>query len=199
MKKLFFLTAFIASVIAYSQNATGEKETRFIHKGLIRAMATITPATLFEPATKNIYIHGALEGYIDPSLSIRGDGFYFLNTLGTNKPFKFNHSLFAGPSYHFKTNNHFDPYFSIQPGISITQLGTPEILKNGIESFMVYDPTTKANPLFSEVIGFNYYANKWFHLFMEARYVSGKHMSTYSNTQSLNELRLSFGLGFNLN
>ena len=195
MRTLFFVTLFLCSTFLFAQR----REARFIHPGLIRNSLTITPATLFEPAVRNIYLHGTLEGYVDSSLSLRGDGFYFLNTLGTNKPFKFNHSFFAGASYHFKTNNHFDPYFGIEPGVSITQLNTPEILTQGNEIFIIHESTTKANPLFSEVIGFNYYAPKWFHIFVEARYVSGRHMSGYSSTQSLNELRFSFGLGWNIN
>jgi len=81
----------------------------------------------------------------------------------------------------------------------MTQLKTPEVLVSGTESFMMYTAVTKANPLMSEVIGFNYYGDKYFHLFAELRLVQGNHMSTYSKPQSLNELRFSFGLGFNLN
>jgi len=54
------------------------------------------------------------------------------------------------------------------------------------------------NPLISGVIGFNLYATKFFHLFADARYVYGNHLSD-SPPISLNEVRVSFGLGINLN
>jgi len=174
------------------------ENNQFIHKGLIRAQGTISLGSMFKPAVTNVYIYGNVEGYLDPKISIRGDSYWFLNSLGSTKPFSFNHSIFFGGSYHLKTNNHFDPYIGLQPGISITQLNGPEIFGENVISYM-YPPVPKANPLLSGVVGFNYYATKFFHFFLEARYVGGKHMSGFSAPYSLNELRFSFGLGYNLN
>ena len=107
----------------------------------------------------------------------------------------FNHAIFSGASYHFKTKNHFDPYFAFEPGISIMQS------QYKMDSFWglpaIQHSATAINPMISSVIGFNLYFQRWFHLFAETRYMYGKHTSA-SGVISLSELRFSFGLGFNL-
>jgi len=54
------------------------------------------------------------------------------------------------------------------------------------------------NPLYSGLVGMNYYATKFFHLFISARYLSGKHLSNAPEPLRLDEFRFSFGLGFNV-
>jgi hypothetical protein len=53
------------------------------------------------------------------------------------------------------------------------------------------------NPVFSNVIGYNYYINNVFHFFVQTRLVLGKHLGY--EVKKLNELRFSAGLGFNIN
>jgi len=194
MKKLFLVVVMLSAVEAsFSQ----KEKKQFIHKGILRAQATISPGMLLKENASTISIHGNLEYYLADNVSIRGDGFYFLQVNGINHPLHINHSVFAGASYHFKTKNHFDPYFSFAPGIAITQYTDcydPQITYGDICNDKAY-----INPLISPAIGFNLYFQRVFHLFAEARYISGKHLSDDSTPLSLNELRFSFGLGWNLN
>jgi hypothetical protein len=64
---------------------------------------------------------------------------------------------------------------------------------------LVSTGASSVNPLISTAFGFNFYFQRWFHLFGEVRYISGKHLSDATTPLSLNELRFSFGLGWNIN
>ena len=193
MKKIFFLLAVTLSVVegSFAQQDTG----RYIRKGLIRSMGTISAGELLKENASTISIHGCLEYYVADNVSLRGDSYYSLKS----GPLEFNHSIFSGASYHFKTKNHFDSYFAFEPGIAISQ-------EKDYSDHIFCDPgpcpyggKTSANPLMSYIIGFNFYFQKFFNLFGEARYISGKHLSDATTPLSLNELRFSFGLGFNIN
>lgn len=160
-----------------------EEKKQFIHKGLLRAMATISVGSITKAS-----LHGNLEYYVADNTSLRGDTYYSLKTntlhFADLSPYLVsNHQTFAGASYHFKTKNHFDPYFGFQPGFALSQSNSSK---------------QTINPLLSPVLGFNIYFEKLFHLFAETRYVIGNHLSEAHEPISLNELRFSFGLGFNL-
>lgn len=187
------------SCFAFSQTENG----RYIHKGLIRAMATISPGVLLEAKMNTISLHGNFDIYIDEDISLRSDGYYYMNTLDDEKPLVFNHSVFSGASYHFKTSSHIDPYIAFQPGIAIARSYGPYVITKTNQANPTDDDRaqykTTADPLLSGVVGFNYYASKLFHLFIESRYVFGTHLSDAPGPTSLSEIKFSFGLGFNLN
>lgn len=202
MKKVFACLLVLGS--CYYSSAQEEK-TQYIRKGLIRSMATISPGMMLRPKATTISLHGNLEYYISDNVSLRGDTYYYIQGKYNNglAPFIFNHSTFSGASYHFKTKNHFNPYLALEPGVSITQPYFYTCRKSLFvcdeENIIANESNVTANPLISGAIGFNFYFQKWFHLFGEARYISGKHLSDAPAPLSLNELRFSFGLGFNLN
>ena len=157
-------------------------------KGLLRATGTISFGGMTKHEQTNIYLHGVLEYFVTKNITSRGDIYYYLKS-GDKQMLNQNHQLFAGSSYHFNTNSNFVPYFGIQPGIGLTQANFVTIDgENNVE----------ASPLISAVAGFNYYASSWFHLFIDGRYVIGEHLSNQKKI-ILDEVRLSFGLGFNLN
>ena len=192
MKKTISVIILLIGVIVSQAQETKE---RYIRKGLLRAMGTISPGIMLKENASTISLHGNLEYYVADNISLRGDSYYFLKAKDNNgnNPFDFNHSTFSGASYHFKTKNHFDPYFALEPGIAITK-GSPIFLND-----VNISGGTAANPLMSTVIGFNFYFQKFFHLFMETRYIQGKHLSDATTPLSLCELRFSFGLGLNIN
>jgi hypothetical protein len=166
-----------------------QEEIDYTHKGLVRT--TLTFATGFMPKQKinNLYLTGNIEYYADQKISFRGDGMYFFNSMNQDKTLKQNHSLYGGAAYHFPNKN-FDPFIGLQTGLAISQIGS------------LYQDSPKAdigyNPLVSPIAGFNFYAQKWFHLFVNARYNFGKHLASDAIIP-LNELSFSFGLGFNVN
>ena len=196
MKKIIFLLAVTLSVVegSFAQQDTG----RYIRKGLIRSMATISAGEMTKENASTISIHGCLEYYVADNVSLRGGSYYSLKS----GPLEFNHSIFSGASYHFNTKNHFDPYLTIEPGIAISKRTdwSNAVFDMPVPYYYSIKPKAEINPLISTALGFNFYFQRWFHLFGETRYISGKHISTDgASTLSLNELRFSFGLGFNLN
>ena len=176
------------SVVPFFANAR-QDSSRYIHKGLLRAQATISPGFMLKEGITNIYIHGDLEYYVEDNISVRGDSYYYLNTIEDKKPFIVNNSSFLGAVYHFPTASSLDPYIGIQPGIAYSQANT---------QLLIDDNRATTNPLISSVVGVNYYAPRIFHLFVSVRYVSGKHLSDAPSPLSLNEVKLSFGLGWNI-
>lgn len=190
---------YLAVIFSGALHAQDDTKQQFIHRGIIRAMATISSGSMLSQSVTNIYAHADLEYYIADNVSLRGDGFYFVSTMGDYQPFKMNHSLFSGASYHFKTKSHLDPYLGFAPGISMTQFQfyEPEFCDPGPCIPRIKDDP-RIDPLASGVLGSNLYFQKIFHLFIETRYVYGRHFSS-EGPQSLSELRFSFGLGWNLN
>jgi hypothetical protein len=198
MKTILFCCLFLTTCCS---SFAQEERSPYIRKGLLRAQATIAPGILLKENASTISLHGNLEYYVADNVSFRGDSYYFLQAKFDNNinPLRFNHSIFSGASYHFKTKNHFDPYLAIEPGISFFEKITNPI-PDGAQSLVAPIYGNRAiNPLVSSALGFNFYFERWFHLFGEARYIYGNHLSDAVDPMSLSELRFSFGLGFNLN
>ena len=183
IKKMAGLLLFLLGV-----NGSAQETETVASKGLFRT--TLTFATGYMPANKlnNLYLTGNIEYYVDDRISLRGDGMYFFNSMNGDKTLKQNHSLYSGAAYHF-AKAQFDPFIGLQTGLAYTQRG---IMAQGVAA-----GATAYNPLISPIAGFNYYAPKWFHLFINARYNVGKHLADDSIIP-LNELSFSFGLGFNI-
>lgn len=183
IKKIAILLLFL-----YGMNLSAQENETVAGKGLFRT--TLTFATGYMPANKlnNLYLTGNIEYYVDDRISLRGDGMYFFNSMNGDKTLQENHSIYSGAAYHF-AKKQFDPFVGLQTGLAYTQRG---IMAQGVAA-----GATAFNPLISPIAGFNYYAPKWFHLFINARYNVGKHLADDSIIP-LNELSFSFGLGFNI-
>jgi len=129
-------------------------------------------------------------GFLKKKVEMRGDIFFFLGQEGDRPRFSMNHQLLTGAFYHFSEKS-FQPYVGLQPGVAMSQsseYGTLDEATNTIK----YKITM--NPIASGVLGFKYYAPRMFYLFVETRYVMGKHKSnTYP--VHLDEWRAAFGLG----
>lgn len=193
MKKLFSLCVVLA--LAYLPTYSQEDSGPFAHKGIIRAMATITPGVYFKGNGSSISLHGNLEYYNADQISIRSDIYYYFDY--PDGMVSMNHGLFSGISYHLPTKGNFDPYLAFQPGLAL--------VKGRSYDGLFCDPgpcpytgNTTINPMTSEALGFNYYFQKLFHLFVEARFIQGNYLSDAPSPVSLAEIRFSFGLGFNL-
>lgn len=179
-----------------------EASDRYPGEGLVRATATFSVGFM-NRQTLNGYLHGIVEYYVDDRVSVRGDGFLSLfsssktadTAIGINlsEPLLMNHSLFVGGSYHFGKQPELDPYLGIQPGVSFSKYNEFILGPNGdlIQGDM------SVSPVLSALAGFNYYSGKYFHLFVEGRYIRGIHMAG-GNVKYLDEFRLSFGIGFDI-
>ena len=168
-----------------------QQTNQYIHKGLVRTMATLSVGHMPQFSMNNVYISGNSEYYLSNRVSWRGDASFFLNNLNGPEIFKDNHSIFSGLSFHNPTNGKIDPYLGFQPGVSFSRT-----MIHGVDEVTTYSKT-QVSPLISGVGGINIYASQLFHVFADVRYISGTHI-VQSGAESLNEVRFSFGLGFNL-
>jgi hypothetical protein len=192
MKRIFILLAFLSPIFSVGQDAD-----RVIRKGLLACKGTLAIGAPMDYSGTNMYISGNLQYYTEDNTSYRGEIWVFLGTDGDKKLFKHNHTLFTNFNYHFSTQNNLDPYIGIGPGVSWTELKEPEDLTLADEKYTISNYPRSVSPIATLTIGLNYYT-KFAHLFVEAKYVQGIHLSDISPV-SLNELRIAFGFGFTIN
>ena len=195
-KKIILLFVCFSNVVFAQQ-----ENTQFIHNHLVRADASIVAGYLFKENINNVHVNGSAEYYLDNKVSIRGSACYLLGSTGLTKDsmgLKDFHSIMLGGVYHFTTNGHFDPYFIFQPGIAYTSSYKAKYLGDPNENTKVATYAGVFSPLATAGLGFNYYFQRFAHLFVETRYVYGRHLSQAPSPISLQELRVTFGLGFNL-
>src|ERR1043165_61897 len=114
------LKLIIVFVCLWTALPAQQESTQFIHKHLVRSDASIMAGHLLNEDISNVHVDGSLEYYLDNKVSIRGSATYMLGSTGLTADsmgLKDFHSIMLGGAYHFKTNNHFDPYFILQPGM----------------------------------------------------------------------------------
>jgi hypothetical protein len=180
---------FTLLVLLFTQVRVYAQQAEIIRPGLIRAQITISPSYMFGDKHTYFYLHGNLEGFLNKKLSVVGETYYYLgDQTSNNSKYEYNHAVFFGFSRHFTKKNN-DLYIGLQPGVSLTKLNANE---NNLTSTSI-----GINPLFSTVVGYNFFVNRIFHFFVQTRFITGEH--NYDIHQSLTELRFSAGLGFNLN
>lgn len=199
MKSINLIILFVClSSVVFAQ----QENTQYIHKHLLRTDASIVAGYLFKEGMNNVHLNGSAEYYLDNKISIRGSASYLLGCNGLTKDsigLKDFHSIYLGGAYHFPTKGHFDPYLILQPGLAYTSSykSGPPALKDGDEQKRKYYPGV-LTPIATAGVGFNYYFQRFAHLFLETRYVYGQHLTQAPSPISLQELRVTFGLGFNL-
>lgn len=199
MKSINLIILFVCfSSVVFAQ----QENTQYIHKHLLRTDASVVAGYLFKEGINNVHINGNAEYYLDNKVSIRGSASYLLGCNGLTKDsmgLKDFHSIYLGGAYHFPTKGHFDPYFILQPGLAYTSSykSGPPALMDGQKQIRKYYPGV-LTPIATAGVGFNYYFQRFAHLFVETRYVYGQHLSQAPSPISLQELRVTFGLGFNL-
>ena len=158
-----------------------------------KSALSFSPGLLTEN-TRTVQLHGYFG--IRPSVGrveLRGDGFYFLNSMGDRPRFSMNHQLYAGAFYRF-SDKAFQPYLGFQPGVAYSQSSEFGALDE-VTGEINYKKSV--NPVGSIAGGLDFFGEKFFFLFVETRYIFGKHKSdTYP--VYLDEWRFSFGLGLHI-
>lgn len=176
-KKIMCTLLIFASIHLYGQELDRD--------GLIKGTLTISPAFMLDSKSQPFYFHGILEVYTSEKISFAGEGSFYLGELNENPIFSYNNSIFAGFNWHPLKNGSSDLFIGIQPGLSFTKLS-----QYSDQDRIGINPVTSIN------FGYNYFMNEYFHFFVMAKTVLGKH-SSYAY-QSLNEFRISAGLGFSI-
>lgn len=190
---LLSLLALAHVVTAQRSTSTGDD---IIRKGLFAAHFTIAPGWTLADGNTNLYLHGRTEFYLNRKVSFVGDGYYFLDTQGDGNLLH-NHGVYFGANYHFPFKR-FDPYIGFMPGVSLVQVSNPGIAQEGTE-LVTRESVFTAEPSISASIGFNLYIWKHFHFMGQLRYVHASHSTQWAMVYPLDEFRLSFGLGWNVN
>lgn len=176
------------ALLAGSTVASAQKNAS-IDAGLLRAQLTLAPSYLFAEQQAYFYLHGTLETYLSDRFSIAGEGYTSLGSIGNEyAALDEHHSIFFGSNWHFVKGGS-DLYLGVHPGVSFTKLDhtTGE----------VGNAKTSVNPMISAVAGYNYFFHRYFHFFLQTRIGTGQH-AQYER-MDLTEVRLSAGLGWNVN
>ncbi len=161
----------------------------YIEPFLLGLRSSISPSLNIYDSRAFAYLHGNMEIYIQPTNSVLSDIYYYLGELNSEVgSFAFNHALFVGGAYHFVLNNN-DLFLALQSGISYTKVN-PIV-------FGLSSSQSGINPLFSTTIGYNLYFHKFFHFFAHVKLIFGEH--NFNIPIKFWDIRLSAGLGFNLN
>lgn len=179
MKKLILATLIFSAFVSFAQDERDWK---------IKTALSFAPGILTEK-TYSLQLQGYLS-FLQEKIEWRGEAFYFLNSFGNRPRFSMNHQIFTGAFYHF-TENSFQPYVGFQPGIAISQSSEYGTLNAQTQEL---EYKIAANPVGSVAGGFDFFGEKLFFLFVETRYIFGKHKAD-SYPIFLDEWRFSFGLG----
>ncbi|HEU4717509.1 MAG TPA: hypothetical protein VFU15_06740 [Bacteroidia bacterium] len=176
--------------------------------GLLRTQLTITPAWSVTAKSgnnsgsiaggrTNVYLHGTVEYYFDERFSMRGDGYYFVNKMKTPGGMKNNHTLEVGGSWHLWKGSMIDPFIGLGAGISYVQIQPADITNGAGLVLKNYAYPAHLDPVWGPRAGVNFFSAKVFHFFVEAQYVMGSYRPSEGPILSLNEVRVSAGLGWN--
>jgi len=146
-------------------------------------------------ALSSFYGSGDLEYYIDERVSVEGESNYYLGSLKDSMNYNVlnNHSLLAGANFHFSKKSGFDPYTGLKVGIGFTEMD-PLDHEPGEPCY----EELQVDPIVAMQLGFNYFTDKYFHMFMEGGYVFQKHNTEANPGLKLNEISFKFGLGIHV-
>ena len=171
------------------------QEGQYIHKHLTRGTLTFSTGAITGGISNPVCLTGNLEYYLDNKVSVRGDGFFKVADLNKSSYLGNYGGLLSGIVYHPKTNNHIDPFIGLQMGLVSSEYNPQSV----IMTLIAIPPSISTSPAISPLIGLNYYANKWFHITLQGRYLKAKHLpgNGYSSFK-INDISFQFGLGFNL-
>lgn len=211
MKKIFgiiFLSAAAFTVKAQDNPPADGPVTVHTLAQMLRLQATISPAwsvTLLSGGDSvqsvssgrtNVYIHATAEYYWDERFSTRSDIYFLVNKDDAQGGIKHNHGFQVGFSTHLIKGSNIDPFIGIRGGLNYTQVQRMN-LTDGVTTAVDYPMPAHIDPTWAPVIGCNFYGERIFHFFVEAAYMMGTYRPAYAPQFSLEEVRVSAGLGWN--
>lgn len=214
MKKLIAIALFSAATVA--ARAQEQPQDGPVVKStlaqMLRVQATISPAwsvTLLRNGDSiqsvgggrtNVYAHGTAEYYWDERFSTRGDLYFLLNKSADPGGVKMNHGFQVGVSCHLLKRSMIDPFIGLRTGLNVTQTQPATEaypISPTVTAMVNYNPPVHIDPTWAPVVGINFYGERVFHFFIEGAYMMGMYRPNIGPQFSLEEFRVSAGLGFN--
>ncbi|CAG5087099.1 hypothetical protein [Parvicella tangerina] len=174
----------LVSSLCFCQNL----ETR---RHLLGGSATISPGFQQSNPDMNIYVHGFAYFYPEPKVSLNGEVYWYTGAQEQETLLAENSTLVFGPNYHFLKDGPLDPHIGIMPAISLVSAIDRTTSQPSVGAYSLV-------PLVALNAGVRYHFMKWFNVFANARYMMGTLTENYPKALSMNEWRISFGLGFNV-
>ncbi len=212
MRKLsaFFLLLFPAAILHAQTTPPADDGTVSMANlsRLLRTQLTITPgwsvtgfsgndSASISGGRTNVYLHGTAEYYFTERFSMRGDLFYFLNKNKVAGGMKHNHSLQVGASWHLLKGSMIDPFIGARAGLSLAQVYPMDLRNSATTDWIAYPVKMHLDPNWAPHVGVNIFGQRIFHFFIEAQYLIGSYRPPVGPVLSLNEVRVSAGLGWN--
>lgn len=176
--------------------------------GLLRTQLTITPAWSVKASSgnsagsisggrTNVYLHGTAEYYFTERISLRGDAFYFVNKNKIPAGMIHNHCFEVGSGFHLLKGKMIDPFIGAGAGLNYAQTNPRDFVKAPSTVLVDYAVPGHIDPVWGPRLGVNFFGQRIFHFFIEAHYFMGVYRPSIGPALSLNELRVSAGLGWN--
>ena len=211
MKKIVaiaFLSAVVITAKAQDQPPADEPVKMHSLAQLLRLQGTISPAwsvTLLSGGDSvqsvsggrtNVYAHGTAEYYWDERFSTRADIYFLINPNKDPGGIKHNHGFQVGASCHLIKGSNIDPFIGLRAGMNFTQVQAMP-LTDGVTNALSYGIPAHVDPTWAPVIGINFFGERVFHFFIEGAWMQGTYRPNVGPQFSLEEFRLSAGLGLN--
>ncbi len=178
MKQLFLFTLLFISINSFAQKKTAPG----IRTGLLCAEGSLAYGS---GSTSRYFFQGELEYFVHRRIGL--NSIMYFNIGPKNIYPKSYNTLFSGPAFHFPMGKQMDVSIALQPGLSF-----------------VKDVGSVENPAVKEIIpnssiagGLTFYGS-FFHVFFQLR-ANAAYTNDTAERQNLSDLRMSFGLGWNLN
>lgn len=178
MKVFLILSLLFITSVTVAQKKPGPG----IRKGMLRAEGSLAYGS---GKDARYFLQGELEYLVHNRVGLNGMSYFNIGPSG-NYP-KSVHTIFSGPAFHFPMSKQMDFSLAVQPGLSF-----------------VHDAGSKEHSAVSEMIpnssvmGSIAYYGSFFHIFFQMR-ANAAYTNDTAERQNLSDLRMSFGLGWNLN
>ena len=178
MRAFLLLSLLFLTSVTVAQKKPGPG----IRKGMLRAESSLAYGS---GKDARYFLQGELEYLVHNRVGLNSMAYINIGPAG-NYP-KSVHTLFSGPAFHFPMSKQMDFSLAIQPGLSfVKDAGT---LENSAVSELIPN---------SSIMGGVAYYGSFFHLFFQMR-ANSAYTNDTKVRQNLSDLRVSFGLGWNLN
>ncbi len=178
MKHILILALLFISFDSMAQKKPGPG----IRKGMLRAEGSLCFGS---GVNARYFVQGELEYLVHNRVGLNGMTYFNIGPAGIYP--KSVHSVFSGPAFHFPMSKQLDLSLAIQPGLSFVK--DKGSFENSAISEMV--PNTS-------IMGGLAYYGSFFHVFFQMR-ANAAYTNDTVERQNLSDLRMSFGLGWNLN